>query len=102
MAAYPDESRAIKFLDGLRLDEKTPSHILLAAGNKYNFQAMVDAVRMQFPAGLTLTGMARPGTTLSSSTAAPTRRGGGGRGNGRGWKMSYKSWNVNEENEDDH
>ena len=71
VAAYPDESRAIKFLDGLRLDEKTTSHILLAAGNKYNFQAILDAVRMQFPAGLTLTGMARPGTSLASSTSRP-------------------------------
>ena len=85
VAAYPDESRAIKFLDGLRLDEKTTSHILLAAGNKYNFQAILDAVRMQFPAGLTLTGMARPGTTLSWSSSAPTvKRGRGGRGKGRG------------------
>ena len=95
VTAYPDESRAIKFLDGLRLDEKTTSHILLAAGNKYNFQAILDAVRMQFPAGLTLTGMARPGTTLSSSTTAP-KRGRGGRGKGRGWKLAYKSWNTNE------
>ena len=44
VAPYPDESRAIKFLDGLRLDEKTISHILLAAGNRYNFQAILDAV----------------------------------------------------------
>ena len=100
VAAYPDESRAIKFLDGLRLDEKTTSHILLAAGNKYNFQAILDAVRMQFPAGLTLTGMARPGTSLASSTSAP-RRGRGGRGKGRGWKLAYKSWNTNEEADGD-
>ena len=96
VAAYPDESRAIKLLDGLRLDEKTTSHILLAAGNKYNFQAILDAVRMQFPAGLTLTGMARPGTTLSSSSSAPMKRGRGGRGKGRGWKLAYKAWNANE------
>ena len=100
VSAYPDESRAIKFLDGLRLDEKTTSHILLAAGNKYNFQAILDAVRMQFPAGLTLTGMARPGTTLSSSTTAP-KRGRGGRGKGRGWKLAYKSWNTNEDGGDE-
>ena len=99
VAPYPDESRAIKFLDGLRLDEKTTSHILLAAGNKYNFQAILDAVRMQFPAGLTLTGMARPGATLSSSSSAPVKRGRGGRGKGRGWKLAYKSWNANEADE---
>ena len=101
VAPYPDESRAIKFLDGLRLDEKTMSHILLAAGNRYNFQAILDAVRMQFPAGLTLTGMARPGASLSSSSA-PTRKGrGGGRGNGRGWKATFKSWNANEAEDGD-
>ena len=98
VAPYPDESRAIKFLDGLRLDEKTMSHILLAAGNRYNFQAILDAVRMQFPAGLTLTGMARPGASLSSSSAAPTRKGrGSGRGKGRGWKATFKTWNTNED-----
>ena len=100
VAPYPDESRAIKFLDGLRLDEKTTSHILLAAGNKYNFQAILDAVRMQFPAGLTLTGMARPGATLSSSSSTPMKRGRGGRGKGRGWRLAYKSWNANEADEE--
>ena len=103
VAPYPDESRAIKFLDGLRLDEKTMSHILLAAGNRYNFQAILDAVRMQFPAGLTLTGMARPGASLSSSSAAPTRKGcGSGRGKGRGWKATFKSWNANEAEDGDY
>ena len=104
VAPYPDESRAIKFLDGLRLDEKTMSHILLAAGNRYNFQAILDAVRMQFPAGLTLTGMARPGATLSSSSAAPSRKGrGSGKGKGRGWKATFRTWNVNEDgNYEDH
>ena len=80
------------------------SHILLAAGNRYNFQAILDAVRMQFPAGLTLTGMARPGATLSSSSAAPSRKGrGSGKGKGRGWKATFRTWNVNEDgNYEDH
>ncbi|CAJ1342771.1 unnamed protein product, partial [Effrenium voratum] len=38
--AYPDETRA-----GLRLDEKTAAHLL--AGNRYNFQSLLDAIRIQ-------------------------------------------------------
>ena len=104
VAAYPDESRAIKFLDGLRLDEKTTSHILLAAGNRYDFQSILDAVRMQFPAGLTLTGMARPGAQISSTGALNNSKRGRGRGRGSGWlnnnKSSYnKMWHTSHETE---
>ncbi|CAK9105211.1 unnamed protein product [Durusdinium trenchii] len=56
---YPDETRAVKLLDGLRLDERATSQLLLAAGNRYSFQALVEAIHIQYPAGLTLTGMSR-------------------------------------------
>ncbi|CAK9042424.1 Retrovirus-related Pol polyprotein from transposon TNT 1-94, partial [Durusdinium trenchii] len=56
---YPDETRAFKLLDGLRLDERATSQLLLAAGNRYSFQALVEAIHIQYPAGLTLTGMSR-------------------------------------------
>ena len=62
---YPSETRAVKLLDGLRLDERATSQLLLAAGNRYDFQALVDAIRVQYPAGLTLTGLARSGMSLS-------------------------------------
>ena len=49
--AYPEEARVIKLLDGLRLDERAISALLLAAGNKYNMAAVQEAVKIQYPAG---------------------------------------------------
>ena len=54
---YPEEARVIKLLDGLRLDERSTSSLLLAAGNKYNMRAVQDAIRIQYPAGMTVTGL---------------------------------------------
>ena len=75
---YPSETRAVKLLDGLRLDERATSQLLLAAGNKYDFQSLVDAIRVQYPPGLTLTGLARHptlGTSLSSKPSKGSSRG---------------------------
>lgn len=44
---YPEETRAVKLLDGLKLDERSTAQLLLAAGNRYNFQALLDAIRAQ-------------------------------------------------------
>ena len=35
---YPEETRAVKLLDGLKLEERATAQLLLAAGNKYNFR----------------------------------------------------------------
>ena len=89
---YPSETRAVKLLDGLRLDERATSQLLLAAGNKYEFQALVDAVRVQFPAGLTLTGMARHPQAVSTG-----RSRGRGHLRGRGTRshgFKYKVWQT--------
>ena len=51
---------------------------MLAAGNKYDFQSLVDAIRVQYPPGLTLTGLARHptlGTSLSSKPSKGSSRG---------------------------
>jgi hypothetical protein len=75
---YPSETRAVKLLDGLRLDERATSQLLLAAGNKYDFQALVDAIRVQYPPGLTLTGLARHptlGTSLSNRSSRGSSKG---------------------------
>ena len=83
--AYPEEARVIKLLDGLRLDERATSALLLAAGNKYNMQAIQDAIRIQSPAGMSVTGLPH-GTghgsrrKTSSSTARP------GRGRWNAWQ----------------
>ena len=54
---YPEESRVIKLLDGLRLDERATSALLLAAGNKYEMKAVLDASKIQYPAGMSITGL---------------------------------------------
>ena len=65
---YPEEARVIKLLDGLRLDERSTSSLLLAAGNKYNMRAVQDAIRIQYPAGMTVTGLPnRPGQSNRKS-----------------------------------
>eukprot|EP00435_Cladocopium_sp_Y103_P029838 s2496_g7.t1 len=48
---YPEESRVVKLLDGLRLDERATASLLLAAGNKYNMKLILEAIRIQYPLG---------------------------------------------------
>ena len=115
---YPSETRAVKLLDGLKLDERATSQLLLAAGNRYEFQALVDAIRVQYPPGLTLTGLSRSGLTLSgfgrasSSSSMPGRSRGRGtsvssfrsRGTSRAGSSKWKSWTADalDEGLDDH
>ena len=54
---YPEEARVIKLLDGLRLDERSTASLLLAAGNQYKMQLILDAIRIQYPAGMSITGL---------------------------------------------
>ena len=92
---YPDETRAVKLLDGLRLDERVTSQLLLAAGNRYSFQALVEAIHIQYPAGLTLTGMSRHPVPVHVASA-PRHRGRGHqpRGRGRGGSFRWKTWHT--------
>ena len=57
---YPELARVIKLLDGLRLDEKSASALVLAAGNKYDRKAILEAIRIQYPAGMSVTLNPRP------------------------------------------
>ena len=66
---YPEESRVIKLLDGLRLDERSTSALLLAAGNQYRMRAVLDAIKIQYPAGVSITGL-----PLKRGAAAPYKR----------------------------
>ena len=54
---YPEQTRVVKLLDGLRLDEKATASLLLAAGNQYNMRAVQNAIKIQYPAGMTITGI---------------------------------------------
>ena len=115
---YPNETRAVKLLDGLKLDERATSQLLLAAGNRYEFQILVDAIRVQYPPGLTLTGLARNGLTLSGFGRASSASSTTGRSRGRGSSLSsfrrrgtsragsskWKSWTTDAHDEglDDH
>lgn len=57
---YPEEARVVKLLDGLRLDERSISALLLVAGNRYNMRAIQEAIRIQYPAGMSVTGIPKP------------------------------------------
>ena len=80
---YPEPARVVKLLDALRLDERSTSQVLLAAGNRYELRPVLDALKIQYPAGMSLTGIprnrvdtrglrgrGRASTTSSSSTAS--------------------------------
>ena len=54
---YPQESCVIKLLDGLRLDERATAQLLLAAGNKFEMRAILDAIKIQYPAGMSVAGL---------------------------------------------
>ncbi|CAE7400538.1 GIP [Symbiodinium sp. CCMP2456] len=107
---YPEQARVVKLLDGLRLDDKSVSAVLLAAGNEYNMNKVLEALRIQYPAGMTITGIPRArqdprtsrgrGTSSSRSTTstASTRSAASSRSSqsGRRWRQ----WNANVEDED--
>ena len=69
--AYPEEARVVKLLDGLRLDERSTSSLLLAAGNKYDMKLIQEAIRIQYPPGMTVTGL--PNARGSNNTLLPKR-----------------------------
>ena len=73
--SYPEEARVVKLLDGLRLDERATSTLLLAAGNRYDMKAIQEAIRIQYPAGMSVTGIPKPAvaTNKRSQKAAYTR-----------------------------
>ena len=58
--AYPEQARVVKLLEGLRLGERSVSSVLLAAGNQYDMTKVLGALRIQYPAGLSITGLPRP------------------------------------------
>ena len=71
----------IKLLDGLRLDEKATASLLLAAGNRYEMSLIQDAIKIQYPAGMSITGLPRgrpdfrkraPASSASSSVTRTT------------------------------
>ena len=69
---YPEAARVIKLLDGLRLDDKSTSALLLAAGNRYNMQAIQDAIKIQYPAGMSVTGVPKGLASLSGEARSTT------------------------------
>ncbi|CAE7242540.1 RE1 [Symbiodinium natans] len=110
---YPEATRVIKLLDGLRLDEKSTASVLLAAGNRYDMARILEALRIQYPPGMSVTGLpkglatlsrpssrassSRASTFRSSTTSASTRRSRGARSN---WKQWHTEWEVPEEQEE--
>ena len=68
---YPEQARVVKLLDGLRLDERATSALLLAAGNRYHMQSILESIRTQYPAGMSITGVPKGLATLSTRTSRP-------------------------------
>ncbi|CAE7255028.1 PSMC3, partial [Symbiodinium sp. CCMP2456] len=118
---YPEQARVIKLLDGLRLDEKATASILLAAGNKYQMQTVLEALRIQYPPGMSITGLPKGLTTLSSrstrssssrastfkSSATSGNRKSQGRFPGSKWTQWHTEWDGGDgeqapEGEDEH
>ncbi|CAE7420471.1 luxQ, partial [Symbiodinium microadriaticum] len=67
--AYPEQARTVKLLDGLKLDERAITSLLLAAGNKYQMKPILEAIRIQYPPGMSVTGLPRGLATLSSRSS---------------------------------
>ncbi|CAE7400233.1 FMN2 [Symbiodinium sp. KB8] len=102
--SYPEQARTIKLLDGLKLDERAVASLLLAAGNKYQMKPILEAIRVQYPPGMSVTGLPRGLSTLnsrssrasssrassfrSSSTASTRRSGQAGR------STRWSQWNT--------
>ena len=102
--SYPEQARTIKLLDGLKLDERAVASLLLAAGNKYQMKPILEAIRVQYPPGMSVTGLPRGLSTLhprssrassirassyrSSSTASTRRSGTAGR------FTKWSQWNT--------
>lgn len=84
---YPEESRVIKLLDGLRLDERATSALLLAAGNKYEMKAVLDAIKIQYPAGMSITG-------LPTLKAAHLKKLGGGSQRRVQYQRKSRAWHA--------
>ena len=87
--AYPEQARVIKLLDGLRLDERSTSALLLAAGNRYEMKPILDAIKLHYPAGMSVTGLP---LRASSSTAAPRRHA----HKGKSKRVWHADWSVAE------
>ena len=71
--SYPEQARVIKLLDGLRLDEKSTASLLLAAGNRYEMSRIQDAIKIQCPAGMSITGLPRGRPDLRRRTTSSQR-----------------------------
>jgi len=81
MMLYLEVGRMIKLLGGLRLDGRTVTSILSAAGNEYKFNKIVDVLRVHSPPRTRIAG--QPLRTGSGAGSAK------GKGKRRGHNMSW-------------
>ena len=110
--SYPEQARVIKLLDGLRLGEKSTSSLLLAAGNRYEMDRIQDAIKIQCPAGMSVTGLPRgrpdfrkraastPSTATSSSRSSTSSRPTRSSRPSRRWSQSNADWYNENDGED--
>ena len=92
---YPEQARVVKLLDALRLDERSTSQVLLAAGNRYELRPVLDALKIQYPAGMSLTGIPRgfAAEDVPRPSSASTASGRISRARGTS-SRPWKQWNT--------
>eukprot|EP00439_Symbiodinium_sp_Y106_P028069 s5285_g3.t1 len=92
---YPEQARVVKLLDALRLDERSTSQVLLAAGNRYELRPVLDALKIQYPAGMSLTGIPRgfAAEDVPRPSSASTASGRTSRARGTS-SRPWKQWNT--------
>ena len=102
---YPEAARVVKLLDGLRLGEQATSSLLLAAGNRYEMQGILDAIKIQFPAGMSITGLPRGrpdlrrgrGGTTSNRTPALAASTPSTATSSRKWRQWHAAWDEQDQ-----
>ncbi len=80
---YPQEARVIKLLD-----ERATSALLLAAGNRYDMRLIQEAIRIQYPPGMSVTGIPK---------GHQSKRGKGG----QKWHSLQTTWEAEDEYDQD-
>ena len=87
--AYPEQARVIKLLDGLRLDEKSTAALLLAAGNRYKMDAVMNAIKIQYPPGMSITGIPHRGHQYQSKKSGKPKH-------CRAWHADAEDWSYDD------
>ena len=96
--AYPEEARVVKLLDGLKLDERATASLLLAAGNRYDMKLVQEAIRIQYPPGMSVTGIPNGGASRGKTLLPRGNRSGSSKWSAWPSSSSWSSWQADSNN----